>query len=102
MNGFWNKLISILLSITVIGINLAFIISRINLAHLSGSWIALIGIYLCLYNDGQEITFLFFFFYSDIFNILRPVLYIFGHTYDLPNENRWCIIAIKFCEKICN
>ena len=45
MNGFWNKLISILLSITVIGINLAFIISRISLAHLTGGWIALIGMY---------------------------------------------------------
>jgi len=45
VNGFWNKLISILLSITVIGINLAFIVSRINLNHLSGMWIALIGKY---------------------------------------------------------
>lgn len=43
VNGFWNKLISILLSITVIAINLTFIISRIQMAHLSGIWIVLIG-----------------------------------------------------------
>lgn len=42
-NGFWNKLISILLSITVIGINLAFIVSRIQLAHITGPWTILIG-----------------------------------------------------------
>ncbi|KAL7038785.1 hypothetical protein ACKWTF_009692 [Chironomus riparius] len=49
VNGFWNKLISILLSVTVIGINLAFIISRINLAHLTGMWIALIVIFSIFY-----------------------------------------------------
>lgn len=43
VNGFWNKLVSILLSITVIGINLTFIISRITLAHVTGLWLALIG-----------------------------------------------------------
>lgn len=43
VNGFWNKLVSILLSITVIGINLTFIISRIQLAHITGWWIVFIG-----------------------------------------------------------
>lgn len=43
VNGFWNKLISILLSIAVIGINLTFIISRIQLAHLDWMWTTFIG-----------------------------------------------------------
>ena len=42
-NGFWNKVISILLSITVIGINLTFIIRQIQSAHLNWSWTSLIG-----------------------------------------------------------
>lgn len=42
-NGFWNKLVSILLSITVIGINLTFIMTRIQSAHLDWVWTTLIG-----------------------------------------------------------
>lgn len=42
-NGFWNKLVSILLSIAVIGINLTFIVSKIQLASLSWSWTISIG-----------------------------------------------------------
>lgn len=43
VNGFWNKLVSILLSITVIGINLTFIVSRIELTHLDWKWSTFIG-----------------------------------------------------------
>ncbi|KAG5680492.1 hypothetical protein PVAND_009999 [Polypedilum vanderplanki] len=49
VNGFWNKLISILLSITVIGINLTFIISRLELSHVSGWLTIFIVIFSILY-----------------------------------------------------
>jgi uncharacterized membrane protein YhaH (DUF805 family) len=45
VNGFWNKLISILLSIVVIGINIAFIVSRLDMAKVSGWVTVLVGGY---------------------------------------------------------
>lgn len=54
VNGFWNKLVSILLSITVIGINLAFIISRLQLAVLSWALTTAIGEKLSKIYSAQE------------------------------------------------
>jgi Mn2+/Fe2+ NRAMP family transporter len=42
-NGFWNKLVSILLSIGVFGLNMTFIVSQSELMHLGGAWTAFIG-----------------------------------------------------------
>lgn len=42
-NGFWNKLVSILLSIVVIGINLVFIFTRHQLGNLSWAWTSFVG-----------------------------------------------------------
>lgn len=42
-NGFWNKLVSILLSIGVFGLNMTFIVSQSELIHLGGAWTAFIG-----------------------------------------------------------
>lgn len=42
-NGFANRFIAILLSIIVIGINIFFVISRVQEAELSAGWISLVG-----------------------------------------------------------
>lgn len=42
-NGFWNKLVSILLSVVVIGINLVFIFTRHQLGDLSWAWTNFVG-----------------------------------------------------------
>lgn len=42
-NGFANRLIAIMLSIVVIGINIYFVINRVNEADLSAGWISLVG-----------------------------------------------------------
>lgn len=44
-NGFTNKVISIVLSVVVIGINIFFVISRVQEAHLSSTWMSLVGKY---------------------------------------------------------
>lgn len=46
VNGFWNRVISILLSFLVIGINLFFIVTRVEAANLSDQWTALVGEYI--------------------------------------------------------
>lgn len=43
VNGFANKVVAILLSVVVIGINIFFVITRVQEAELSGGWISLIG-----------------------------------------------------------
>lgn len=42
-NGFVNRLVAILLSVVVIGINIFFVMSRVQEAELSAGWIVLVG-----------------------------------------------------------
>jgi natural resistance-associated macrophage protein len=56
-NGFWNKLVSILLSIAVIGINLTFIASRVELSQLSWTWTGFIGKILIIFKHYLILNF---------------------------------------------
>lgn len=42
-NGFINRVVSIMLSVVVIGINIYFVVSRVQEAELSAGWISLVG-----------------------------------------------------------
>lgn len=42
-NGYVNRIVAILLSIVVIGINIFFVVSRVQDAELSAGWISLVG-----------------------------------------------------------
>lgn len=44
-NGYINRIIAILLSVLVIGINIFFVATQVNNASLSAGWIVLIGDY---------------------------------------------------------
>lgn len=44
-NGYINRIIAILLSVLVIGINIFFVATQVNNASLAAGWIVLIGDY---------------------------------------------------------
>lgn len=93
VNGFWNKVISIMLSIVVIGINLAFIISRLSLVHLTGIWTVLIGeIYFII----KILSNSFLTIFSDILHILYPVLLLLGGPHDLLADWRRMVFQSSF------
>jgi len=48
-NGYVNRIVSILLSVVVIGINIFFVMSRVQDADLSAGWISLVVIFAIAY-----------------------------------------------------
>lgn len=81
VNGFANKVVAILLSVVVIGINIFFVITRVQEAELSAGWIALIGKkgFFRVEKHYQTPVALF----SDICNPVHNLQHLSGDPYDV-------------------
>lgn len=98
-NGFVNRVIAILLSIVVIGINIFFVINQVQGANLSVAWIVLIGkFYLMtlLETNFHKI----FYPISDIWGLLHSIQHLLGHSHVLL-DRMYASFAILLRAEIC-
>lgn len=80
VNGYANRIISVLLSFVVISINLYFIVNQVQGADLSSGWNILIGnVLLCKSLMLFNVNCLFL--YSFVFNLLHIVQHLFNRSY---------------------
>lgn len=103
-NGFANKVISIVLSVVVIGINIYFVTNLVMEAHLSSGWMTLIGnISLeSLITSINILIFCFDFFpsHSSLCDSVHTLQHIFDHTHEcIPR--RLAVIYQQLSTELC-
>lgn len=98
-NGWKNQVVSILLSVVVIGINLYFVVSLVSDANLSAGWIALISKLLFLPPQLSSTVFRVF-----ICSTFCHIIHLLQHLFDHPHDGfprKLSPVAVQLRSEVC-